>query len=99
MMFERKDTPTVMSGLVVRYKITSEPYTAEVNASREGVSLYGTWPIMDTESTKLVEEVLARARIHAQHLKRFGFDFFGKPYALSEPEVDRRLEVTCLTNP
>lgn len=97
-MFARKDFPTIMSGLVVRYQITSEPYTAEINASREGVSISGTWPVMDAESTVLVGETLARARIHAQHLSRYArihlYDFRSDVYALSEDEVTRRLNET-----
>lgn len=95
-MFIRKDFPTIMSGLVVRYQITSEPYTAEINASRDGVGIFGMWPVMDTESTVIVEETLARARIHAQHLERYAhihlYDFRSDVYALIEDEVTRRLQ-------
>ena len=47
--------PTIMSGIVVRWRFAPPlPYDAEINASRDGVSICGCWPIM---SGKVVAEV------------------------------------------
>jgi hypothetical protein len=86
-MFIRKDTPTVMSGLVVRYQLESDIYSGEINASRDGVSLCGRWPIMSADESVMVEETLARARLQAQQL---GSGALGaRQTALSEAEIDR----------
>lgn len=91
-MFKRVDTPTIMNGLVVRYKITSEPYDGEINASRDGVGVAGRWPIMDIESCVLFEETVARARVHAQRLAEERGRLFGpRIEPLTEEEVDRIL--------
>jgi hypothetical protein len=91
-MFTRKDTPTIMDGLVVRWQLTSELYDGEINASRNGVSLFGRWPIMDTESVVLFEETLARARVQAQHLSAERGMLFGpRIEALTDAEIDRIL--------
>lgn len=65
----RKDYPTIMSGLVVRYfwrdrgaGIGNEP---EVNASRDGVSLQGMWPEMGKDDLLWLRFILDRAA--AQH--------------------------------
>lgn len=92
LMFIRKDTPTVMDGLVVRWQLTSDVYTGEINASRNGVSLFGHWPIMTTEETVMVEETLARARVQAQHLSQERGRLFGpRIEALTDAEIDRIL--------
>ena len=91
-MFIRKDFPTIMSGLVVRYRLTSEMYDGEINASRDGVGVTGCFPIMDVETCVLFEETMARARIHAQHLHQDYDRIFGpRIQPLTEDEVDRIL--------
>lgn len=91
-MFTRRDTPTIMSGLVVRYKLTSDLYDGEINASRDGVGIAGHWPIMDTESCVLFEKTVARARVHTQHLAAERGRLFGpRVEPLTEEEVDRIL--------
>lgn len=87
MKFTRRDTPTVMSGLVIRYVMTEEyRYDGQINASRYGVCISGSFPVMDTEDTVLVEETLGRARIHALRLAAYPF---GTPY--SEGDVEHIL--------
>lgn len=72
-IFLRRETPTVMDGLVVRYQLNPElwrNYTGQINASRNGVGLAGIWPIMDADLVVVVEEHLIRARIVALDLRR-----------------------------
>lgn len=92
MKFTRKDTPTIMSGLVVRYELISDRYDGEINASRDGVGVAGSWPIMDTEACVTFEETLARARVQAQRLADDRGRLFGpRVEPLTEEEVDRVL--------
>lgn len=92
LMFKRKDTPTVMDGLVVRYQLESDIYSGEINASRNGVSISGRWPILSTEETVMVEETLARARVQAQQLAQERGRLFGpRVEALTEAAIDRIL--------
>jgi hypothetical protein len=54
--------PTIMSGVVVRWtfpKPTS--YDAEVNASRDGVSIQGCWPIMKGKAVADLVTILGTA--------------------------------------
>lgn len=95
--FVRRDTPTVMDGLVVRYQINPalwRIYSGQINASREGVGLSGTWPIMDAELCVVVEEQLARARVVAADLRR-QYDLIGlgsgRVVAPSEEYIDQVL--------
>lgn len=89
-MFKRKDTPTIMDGLVVRYQLDSDIYTGEINASRNGVSLYGTWPTFSVDDSVIIEEYIARARVQAQQLSADRGRLFGpRIEALSEAEIDR----------
>jgi hypothetical protein len=58
MKFEREDTPTIMDGLVVRYRCGS----FEINASRNGVSSFDFMPLIrDQEELDVVIEYLRRA--------------------------------------
>jgi hypothetical protein len=71
-MFIRKDYPTIMSGLVIRYIPEDEEsnmYDYQINASRDGVSISGRWPIMTFEGAVVVEEYLTRARWHHRHIR------------------------------
>lgn len=92
MKFVRKDYPTIMSGLVIRYKLDSDQWDAEINASRDGVSLRGIWPVVPPEQAVVIEETLARARIHALELARqYGIMHPIRVCPLTEEEVDRLL--------
>lgn len=89
-MFTRKDTPTVMDGMVVRWQLESDVYSGQINASRNGVSMCGRWPILTTEECVMVEEMLARARVQAQHLSQERGRLFGpRIEPLSDAEIDR----------
>jgi hypothetical protein len=59
---------TIMSGLVVRWRFSNSRGDAEINASLDGVSICGCWPIMQPEAlaevvTTLGAAVSAHARI------------------------------------
>lgn len=70
--FIRNDTPTIMDGLVIRWKIGGDVYTGEINASRNGVSIRGTWPVMSAETIAVVEEQLTCARIAHEEIRQTG---------------------------
>ena len=54
-----------MSGLVVRYKLLST-HEGQISASRDGVCIQGSWPIVsDEQDIKDIQAVLDRAK--AQH--------------------------------
>lgn len=85
MKWKRTDCPTIMSGLVVRYGIDSDVYDGEVNAGREGVSIYGRWPTMSASEIGAVRTVMAMAE-HQFKLIASQYDrapFHGKPKARS----------------
>lgn len=88
--FERQDTPTVMDGLVVRYKLVSDLHDGQINASRNGVGVLGRWPIMTTEQTVAFEEQLARVRVQHNHLS-VERGIYARVAALTEAEIDRLL--------
>lgn len=91
-MFIRKDTPTIMDGLVVRYQLESDVYNGEINASRNGVSISGRWPILSIEECVIVEEYIARARVQALQLEKERGRLFGPRIdALTEDEISRIL--------
>lgn len=94
--FERTDCPTVMSGLVVRYKLRTEGnLDGEITASREGVTVQGTWPEMAAiEDIRRFERMLRLAHLHYLNLYHQYYRLALHPMqvrALSEEEVDRRL--------
>ena len=78
MKFYRYDTPTIMSGLVVRYQM--EHSGGQVNASRQGVGVQGSWPIMDDEEIEIVYALMKRASEQANALNTR--ELFSKPTAL-----------------
>lgn len=94
-MFIRKDYPTIMSGLVIRYMPEEEDdntmYDYQINASRDGVSISGRWPIMTFDGAVVVEEYLTRARWHHRHIRE-QYDRVGmssrKIVPLTENEID-----------
>lgn len=92
LMFTRKDTPTIMDGLVVRYQLTTDAYDGEINASRNGVGILGRWPILSVEECVIVEEYIARARVQFLRLIEERGRLFGPHVeAMTEQEIDRIL--------
>jgi len=68
MQFYRADYPTIMSGLVVRYKgIVNYANHPEVNVSRDGVSFDGCWPTMKPGSLAVLRDLLLHAE--RQHIE------------------------------
>jgi hypothetical protein len=68
MNWKRKDMPTIMSGIVVRYQLDDGYYSGEVSVSREGVAISGVWPTMcleaDLEEMKAVMELARHQYAH-----------------------------------
>lgn len=71
MKFVRKDVPTIMDGLVVRYKLASEfSGDGEISASRNGVCISGYFPVMSEELVLELMAVLHKALIQHRHIER-----------------------------
>jgi len=68
MKFNRKRYPTIMSGIVIRYKIESNYLDGEINASRDGVSIQGSWPVFT--DVDQVTEILNKAHSDYERLRR-----------------------------
>jgi hypothetical protein len=62
-----KKYATVMSGLVVRW--TSDSFSGEINASRDGASMCGPWSILSPAQTREVIAALEDAFNVCQRLK------------------------------
>lgn len=79
--FRREDTPTIMDGLVVRYKVsTAYPHQAEVSASKHGVLISGAWPLLESvEDVEAVVRQLWRAYEQYQHLRATGHLWHQQP--------------------
>lgn len=67
--FTRQEYPTIMNGRVIRYRLKNRHWDGEINASRDGWSIQGHWPIM---SASLVDEFceVVRLAATAAELKR-----------------------------
>jgi hypothetical protein len=59
MEFNRDETPTIMDGLVVRWKgkVNYANYP-EISASRNGVLISGAWPVMTAAGIEEVHTIL-----------------------------------------
>jgi len=84
---------TIMSGLVVRWTFPKPGYfSAEVNASRDGVSICGSWPIMQPKAIADLVTVLGSAVSVHERLKEGdelpeipSAHMFNDPEPLNEP--------------
>lgn len=65
--FERKSYPTIMDGEVIRYTKNIWRNAPEVNASRNGVSIAGSWPTMTPRD---VDDLIGILRIAVADHKR-----------------------------
>jgi len=66
MEFEREETPTVMDGTVIRWQARDMwANYPEINASRNGVSISGCWPVM--KNVEQVKAILDEA--YSEHLR------------------------------
>lgn len=77
--FYRCDNFTIMSGLVVRYKVnTDDNYGGEISASREGVLIARMDHLTNIQEVLDVQRVLARAYLQFTELYKgnmpYGFD-------------------------
>lgn len=67
MLFTRKRTPTIMDGLVIRWQL-AEPYTGQINASRNGVWIGGTFPV-SSDPAFIEEAKVILDEAHRTHLQ------------------------------
>lgn len=71
MEFERKDTPTVMDGMVVRWKGMVEWRNyPEISASRNGVCISGGWPTLGYNDIESIKAKLDEAYTKHQELQQ-----------------------------
>lgn len=70
--FAREETPTIMSGRVVRWLMVPAPWhnCPEVSASRDGVLISGAWPIMTDDALNDLREVLSLAQKEYLSMRR-----------------------------
>lgn len=106
MDFYRVEHHTIMSGLVVRYRIIGQAAGSfEVSASRSGVLIQGTSPDLNQHSAADVRTVIERASWVAEFIRRGeldipAFSFQHDPqcvvslrkahFAAEDEEVERR---------
>ncbi len=68
--------PTIMDGLVLRFRFKERPHAnePEINASRDGVSFCGAWPVMDRSLIVEVRAVIDLASKAHDAIARSGHD-------------------------
>lgn len=59
--FYRCDTHTIMSGLVVRYRLIGDSFNGEISASREGVLIISIPHLTNVQEVLDVQRVIGRA--------------------------------------
>ena len=70
MKFEREETPTVMDGIVIRWRaIVGWHDIPEISASRNGVLISGSWPVLEGKGIEAVKAQLDEAHAKYQELK------------------------------
>lgn len=88
-MFERKDTPTIMDGMVVRYQRTASGYNdLEISASRNKVHVAGC---LDIHSRSLLMETiqtLATAFVQYQELAPNSGALYNRREPLPDDDAD-----------
>lgn len=69
-------TPTIMDGLVVRFRLRNPPWQnePEVSASRNGVMLSGAWPVMDERELAVLGKLLGLALECCRSIQLNGHD-------------------------
>lgn len=77
----------VTTAISVRYHSSRTDTSFTIRAHKYGISLAGRWPVLTAEESVVVEEYIARARVHHQHLAN------GWKVPLDEAEVDRIIAV------
>lgn len=86
--FVREDTPTIMDGMVVHYRLDAHGYDGEISASRNGVCVAGLFPVLSKANCKAFAEQLERALVHHRHLAE---EYVRE--TLTEAEVDASLAI------
>ena len=82
MEFRRDDTPTVMDGIVVRYKLSG--VTGQISASRNGVCVSGYFPVMPDGAVASFLETFHEALVQYRSIRDTG-----EPLAESEANEAR----------
>lgn len=95
-LFIRKDYPTIMSGWVTRYTINSSRYDGEINASRDGWSIQGNWPIMDSHAVVEFGRTIRKAHLIYRGLNGRGGEKAGP---LPEETLEKLLSTLETANP
>jgi hypothetical protein len=88
MKFTRKDTPTIMDGMVVRYQIRD----FEINVSRNGISTDGPMPLVRrVDDLDVVIEYFRRAFLQFRQLEPNRDRLYGSNEPLTEETIDKIL--------
>ena len=90
MSFERKDTATVMDGMVVRYQREHPGGESEISASRNKVLVAGDLSIHSRSLLAETIETLCKAFVHYEHLQPNQAALFNRVEPLNEAEAARR---------
>jgi len=85
MEFTRKDTPTIMDGMVVRYRCGD----FEINASRNGVSVNGSPLMTEIKTLNDVIETIRRAFLQFKQLEPNAESFYARNDPLTEEQIDQ----------
>lgn len=86
LQFYRYDTHTIMSGLVIRYKVLSDVYDGEISASREGVLVLHIPHLTNIQEVLDVQRLIARAyqQFTALYKGNLSLAFFTDPACVVE---------------
>lgn len=69
-MLLAKYTPTIMSGAVLRLQFASGVWDGEINASLDGVSIHGNWPVLHASAVPALQDAIAFARATHEQMTR-----------------------------
>jgi hypothetical protein len=59
MEFKRVETPTIPDGVIIKWQgVVDYPDAPEIVASEDGVTILGTWPVMDKDDIADVKNYL-----------------------------------------
>ena len=74
MKFTKEETPTIMDGKVIRWKLENVnwPNKPEISASRNGVLISGAWPVVSSREPidQIISQLNEAYSVHVK-LKKF----------------------------
>lgn len=88
-MFERRDTPTIMDGVVVRYQEGQDHRAGEISASRNKVLITGDINIRSRAKLGEVLQTICQAFLQYEHLEPNRVRVFSREEPLDEAVLDR----------